>query len=117
MSEEDDENIEKFFRAGARRPDIEFNEDDWLALKARLDAEATRSAALRRKRITFCAVCFIAVLTTCLSFWYNYEKVTDKANEHSSEESESKSEPSEHSSAKSKRNETTLKSKQTPSTQ
>lgn len=114
MSEEDDENIENFFREGARRPDIGFSEDDWLALKARLDAQAARSAGIRRKRIAFFSVCFIVMLTTFLGFWH--KEVTDITNEHSTAESESKSKASEHSSAKSKRNETALKSEQNPST-
>lgn len=115
MSEENDENIEKFFRAGTRRPDVGFNEDDWLALEARLDAEATRSAGIRRKRIAFFSLCFIVMLTTFLGFWHSYKNVNDIANEHSPAESGTESKASKDSSAESKRNETALKLKQVPS--
>ena len=51
MSEDDDENIEKLFLSGTQRPDIRFEEDDWLALRKRLDAEAVRISGIRTKRV------------------------------------------------------------------
>lgn len=114
MSEEDDESVEKFFRAGTRRPDIKFNEKDWLALKARLDAETARSEGFQRKRITVFAVCFILMLTTFLGLWHNYENISDRPEQHSP--TESGHEASKDSSNKPKRNETALNSEQAPTT-
>ena len=114
MSEEDDENIEKFFRAGARRPDIGFNEDDWLALKARLDAKAARSARIRRKRIAFFSVCFIVMFTTFLGFWHNYKNIDDRPKQYSTTESASEGKASKDTGAKSKSDETAPKPQQAP---
>lgn len=114
MSEEDDESVEKFFRAGTRRSNIKFNEKDWLALKARLDAEAARSAGIQRKRITFFAVCFMVILTTFLGFWHNNKNIDDRPKQYSTTESGFQGNASKNSSATPKRNETALKQDEAP---
>ena len=105
MSEEDDENIEKFFLSGTGRPDIRFNEDDWLALRTRLEAEAARSARIYRKRIAVLSLCFVVILSTFLVFWRNHKNVDDRPDRHSLAESRSTDKALNDSSANQKRNE------------
>ena len=115
MPEEDNESLEKFFREGTRRPDIKFNEKDWLALKARLDAEAARSAGIQRKRIAFFAGCLIVILTTMfVGFWHNYKNINDTQKRYSTTESGSEGNASKDSGGKSETDETVLKPEQAP---
>lgn len=115
MSEEDEENIEKFFRAGLQRQDIvKFNEHDWLALKARMDAEAARSAKIHRERLAFFSACFVVTLSTFLFFWQKSKNVNDRPDQHSIADSGSEGKASIDSSANQKRHETVVKPQQVP---
>jgi hypothetical protein len=50
MSEHDNDNLERFFSKAAREPHVEFNENDWRKLEARLDAKAFKASSNRPNR-------------------------------------------------------------------
>lgn len=60
--EQDEDNLENFFRKALRSTDIDFNEDDWAALEKRLNAESSRLSANRVKRFKKIIASFIPVL-------------------------------------------------------
>lgn len=49
--EQEEDNIESFFKKALKSNNVDFNEDDWAALEKKLDAESSRLSAIRVKRI------------------------------------------------------------------
>src|SRR5690606_18865408 len=61
VMEQDEDNLENFFRKALRSNDIDFNEDDWTALEKRLDAESSRLSAIRVKRFKKIVTAFVSI--------------------------------------------------------
>lgn len=59
--EQDEDNLENFFRKALRSSDIDFNEDDWAALEKRLEAESSRLSTIRVKRFGKTISAFISI--------------------------------------------------------
>ncbi|HRJ29801.1 MAG TPA: hypothetical protein PLV21_03725 [Cyclobacteriaceae bacterium] len=59
--EQDEDNLENFFRKALRSSDIDFNEDDWAALEKRLEAESSRLSTIRVKRFGKIISAFISI--------------------------------------------------------
>jgi hypothetical protein len=71
MSEHDNDNLSRFFQKASNEPKIEFNENDWLKLEARLNAEATELTPIGKSyRYRFGFISAIAVLLLSSATYY-----------------------------------------------
>jgi hypothetical protein len=68
MSEQDNDSLERFIKKAIRKPEIEFREEDWLKLEARLDADPATSTAPSTSRLkkVIVSLAIIAFLATTI---------------------------------------------------